>query len=69
MKATPKVEFLVEVMNPSEEVEQVIVYILNMHPGRKLEVLQQIDQRIGDLLLSLQTKIEPEAKATEPVEK
>ncbi|MNI92018.1 hypothetical protein D3C73_1497600 [compost metagenome] len=64
MKATPKIEMLVDALNPADESVNVITYMLTLHPGRKLEILQGIDQKIGDALLSFQP-VEPVVKQEE----
>lgn len=53
MKATPKVELLIDVLHPVEETVNVITYMLSLHPDRQYELLQQIDMQIGEALAAL----------------
>ncbi|KWX73883.1 hypothetical protein [Paenibacillus jilunlii] len=62
MKATPKIEMLVDALNPVEESVSVITYMLSLHPGKEIEILQQIDQKIGDTLATLQSSAESVVK-------
>ncbi|OKP95376.1 hypothetical protein [Paenibacillus sp. P46E] len=64
MKATPKIEMLIDALNPVEESINVITYMLTLHPGKELEILQCIDQKIGEALLALQP-VEPVVKQVE----
>ncbi|MNC71662.1 hypothetical protein D3C75_1226110 [compost metagenome] len=65
MKATSKIEMLVDALNPADESVNVITYMLTLHPGREIEILQQIDQKIGDALVALQSKVESVVKKVE----
>ncbi|KWX79555.1 hypothetical protein AMQ84_06470 [Paenibacillus riograndensis] len=65
MESTPKIEMLVDALNPVEESVNVITYMLTLHPGREIEILQQIDQKIGDTLVTLQSKVEQVVKQAE----
>ncbi|WP_135552133.1 hypothetical protein [Paenibacillus cymbidii] len=41
--ATPKMEFLVDLSKPATEAEEVILAIVNSHPGKELAILREID--------------------------
>lgn len=63
MKATLKYEMLVDVSRPVDEIVEFISLMLQSHPGKRIEILQQIDQHIGEALAELQR--EPPNEITE----
>jgi hypothetical protein len=40
---TPKLELLVDLSKPVEEILDCILLIANSHPGKQLEILQKVD--------------------------
>jgi hypothetical protein len=58
-KFTPKVEIEVNLNNPEPEIIQCITFIVNAHPGRQHELLQQVDLWIGSELARLERENEP----------
>ncbi|MEJ9165121.1 hypothetical protein, partial [Paenibacillus graminis] len=65
MNATSKIEMLVDALNPVDESVNVITYMLSLHPEKEIEILHQIDQKIGDTLATLQSSAEPVVKKEE----
>ncbi|MEK4881416.1 MULTISPECIES: hypothetical protein [Paenibacillus] len=64
-----KLELALDLTRPAEELIEAIITVLEFYPGRQLEVLQQVDHRIGEMLAALKPKTEaisdPEAKEIE----
>ncbi|PAK51398.1 hypothetical protein CHH75_14455 [Paenibacillus sp. 7541] len=58
-----RVELLIDLTTPVEEITAVINIMLQAHPDKQLEILQAVDQNIGEALATLQAS-EPE---TDPV--
>ncbi|MEC0241967.1 hypothetical protein P4H66_19375 [Paenibacillus dokdonensis] len=63
MKAALKYEVLADLSKPVDEIVEFISLMLQSHPGKRIEILQQIDQHVGDALAELQR--EPSNEITE----
>ncbi|MET3846887.1 hypothetical protein [Paenibacillus sp. OAE614] len=64
MKATPKYELLVDVSKPVEEIAEFISLMLQLHPGQKLEILEQVDEQVGMALSDLEVQQKTEKNET-----
>jgi hypothetical protein len=64
-----KLELALDLTRPAEELVEVIITVLEFYPGRQLEILQQVDHRVGEMLAAFQSRVggesEPEAKEIE----
>ncbi|MGG1879355.1 hypothetical protein ABDI30_17525 [Paenibacillus cisolokensis] len=63
MARMTRVELLIDLAIPVEEITAVINIMLQAYPDKQLEILQAVDQNIGEALANLQA-FEPE---TDPV--
>ncbi|MEK4189968.1 hypothetical protein [Paenibacillus sp. FSL L8-0494] len=58
-----KLELALDLTRPAEELIEAIITVLEFYPGRQLEILQQVDHRVGEMLGTLQptenSKLEP----------
>lgn len=63
MARMTRVELLIDLTTPVEEITAVINIMLQAYPDKQLEILQAVDQNIGEVLANLQAS-EPE---TDPV--
>lgn len=50
-----KVELLIDLSAPVQEVAEVVSLMLQTHPGRQIEILRAIDEQIGKALIELET--------------
>ncbi|MEK4196127.1 hypothetical protein NYE59_23820 [Paenibacillus sp. FSL L8-0323] len=58
-----KLELALDLTRPAEELVEAIITVLEFYPGRQLEILQQVDHRVGEMLAALQKpQQEPEEK-------
>lgn len=64
-----KIELSIDLTRPADELTEAIITTMEFFPGRQLEILQQVDHRVGEMLAALQPmvgeKSEPEAKKVE----
>ncbi|OMC73023.1 hypothetical protein BK121_08935 [Paenibacillus odorifer] len=51
-----KLELVLDLTKPAEELTEAIITVLEFYPGRQLEILQQVDHRVGEMLGALQPK-------------
>lgn len=63
-QSTPKLEILIDLSKPAEEIIHCIALIANAHPGKQQEILQQVDLWLGETL----AKVEEEQVNSIPVE-
>jgi hypothetical protein len=50
---TPKLEILVSLTQPSEEIANVISAFLAHHPGKEIEILRTVREQIDEALAQL----------------
>lgn len=62
MVVIKKLELSLELTRPAEEITETIITLLEFFPGRQLEILQQVDHRVGEMLAALQPKENPESE-------
>ncbi len=55
MARMTKVELLIDLTTPVEEIAAVINIMLEAYPDKQLEILQAVDHDIGEALARLQT--------------
>ncbi|WP_431785753.1 hypothetical protein [Paenibacillus lactis] len=55
MARMTKVELLIDLTTPVEEIAAVINIMLQAYPDKQLEILQAVDHDIGEALARLQT--------------
>lgn len=60
MVTIKKLELSLDLTRPTEELTETIITLLEFFPGRQLEILQQVDHRVGEMLAALQPKKSPE---------
>lgn len=48
-----KLDVSIDLNQPVNEAVEVVLLLVNSHPGRQHELLQQIDMRIGEALAAL----------------
>jgi hypothetical protein len=64
-----KIELSIDLTRPADELTEAIITTMEFFPGRKFEILQQVNYRVGEMLAALQPKVgeesEPEAKEIE----
>lgn len=60
MARMTKVELLIDLTTPVEEIAAMINIMLQAYPDRQLEILQAVDHDIGEALARLQTSEEVE---------
>lgn len=51
-----RLELALDLTRPAEELTEAIITVLEFFPGRQLEILQQVDHRVGEMLGALQPK-------------
>jgi cob(I)alamin adenosyltransferase len=54
MARMTKVELLIDLTTPVEEIAAVINIMLQAYPDQQIEILQAVDHNIGDALAKLQ---------------
>ncbi|RAU96850.1 hypothetical protein [Paenibacillus sp. YN15] len=50
---TPKLEILVNLSQPSEEIANIISVFLSYHPGKEIEILRTVREQIDDAVAQL----------------
>lgn len=60
-----KVDVSLDLKQPAKEICDVITLVLSMHPGREIEILQQIDEEVGSALVKLEKATAEAEKAGE----
>ncbi|MHA6530173.1 hypothetical protein [Paenibacillus sp. BAC0078] len=50
----------VSLARPEDELIKTIITVLEFFPGQQLEILQKVDQGIGEMLAALQSKTDPQ---------
>ncbi|MEK4117706.1 hypothetical protein NST44_16195 [Paenibacillus sp. FSL W8-0919] len=60
MARMTKVELLIDLTTPVEEIAAVINIMLQAYPDKQLEILQAVDHDIGEALVRLQAPDEAE---------
>jgi len=63
-QVTPKLEILIDLSKPSEEITQCIAAIVNSHPGKELEILNKVDLWLGETISGLE-KSRAESQSTQ----
>lgn len=56
-KVTPKYELLVDLSNPVEEILGCAIAISNSQPGKQLEILQQVELRLGEQIQAIENQL------------
>ncbi|OZQ66052.1 hypothetical protein CA600_12390 [Paenibacillus sp. VTT E-133280] len=49
-----KLELALDLTRPAEELVEAIITVLEFYPGRQIEILQQVDHRVGEMLAASQ---------------
>ncbi|MCL6605624.1 MAG: hypothetical protein K6T94_22400 [Paenibacillus sp.] len=65
MAVVKKIELSLDLTRPTDEIVESIVAVLSYFPGRQLEILQQVDHRVGEMLATLQPKEDPETETAD----
>lgn len=65
MVVIKKLELSLDLTRPAEELIETIITLLEFFPGRQLEILQQVDHRVGEMLAALQQAQDEVKEATE----
>lgn len=52
-KFTPKLEALIDLDQPVEEIKQTILQIVNSFPGKQKELLEEVDTWLGEVLANI----------------
>lgn len=60
-----KIELSIDLTRPAEELTEAIIMTMEFFPGRQLEILQQVDHRVGEMLAALQQPQDEVKEATE----
>lgn len=60
----PKYEVLIDLSNPVNELVDTIIIIANTQPGKQLEILQQVELRLGEQIQAIENQL----KATTPTQ-
>lgn len=68
-KVTPKIELLIDLNNPVEEIKGCIMAIGNAHPGKQLEILQQVDLWLGEQVGKIEIEIKKQIQTADPLHK
>ena len=63
-KVMPKLEILVDLTNPVAEIKESIMAIVNSHPGRQFELLQELDLWLCETIASVEQQIEASKEVT-----
>ncbi|OPA77478.1 hypothetical protein BVG16_13565 [Paenibacillus selenitireducens] len=48
--AIPKLEVLIDLSRPVEEITEVITLVISSHPGKQKEILEAVDLSVGEAL-------------------
>ncbi|GGF72768.1 hypothetical protein GCM10010912_17480 [Paenibacillus albidus] len=56
MVSIKKIELSIDLTRPAEEITEAIITVMEFFPGRQLEILEKVDQRIGEMLVALSPK-------------
>lgn len=49
-----KIELSIDLTRPADELTEAIITTMEFFPGRQLEILQQVDHRVGEMLAASQ---------------
>ncbi|GGH17423.1 hypothetical protein [Paenibacillus segetis] len=60
-----KIDVSIDLGQPVQEITDITSLIINAHPGRQLEILQAVDQHIGDAMAALEKAQQPVEENTE----
>jgi hypothetical protein len=61
--ATPKYELLIDLSKPVDELLACIVIIANTQPGKQLEILQQVELRLGEQIQAIENGLKETTQA------
>jgi len=53
----PKFELLIDLSQPVNELVETIIIVANSQPGKQLEILQQVELRLGEHVQAIETGI------------
>ncbi|MNC10275.1 hypothetical protein D3C75_579140 [compost metagenome] len=65
MAVVKRIDLSLDLTRPAEEIIESIIQVLSYYPGAQLEILQKVDQGIGDMLAALQSKTDPQNEVPE----
>jgi hypothetical protein len=54
LAAIKKIEMAIDLTRPAEELVEIILVVLSYFPSGQLEILQNVDYRVGEMLAALQ---------------
>jgi hypothetical protein len=54
---TPKYELLVDLSKPVDETLGCIMVIANSQPGKQLEILREVELRLGEQIQAIETEL------------
>jgi hypothetical protein len=54
---TPKYELLIDLSNPVNELLECIIIIANTQPGKQLEILQQVELKLGEQIQAIENQL------------
>lgn len=54
MAAIKKIEMAIDLTRPAEELVETILVVLSYFPSGQLEIIQNVDYRVGEMLAALQ---------------
>jgi hypothetical protein len=60
-----KVEMAIDLTRPAEEIVGTILVVLSYFPSGQLEILQNVDHRVGEMLAALQQPQKESEEATD----
>jgi len=60
-KVSPKLEILVDLERPVEEIKSCIAAIVNCHPDKQLEILREVELWMGETIEKLEKYSENKA--------
>jgi hypothetical protein len=63
-KATPKYELLIDLSNPVNELIESIILVANSQPGKQLEILQQVELKLGEQIQAIENQLKAAAPTT-----
>ncbi|WP_405176366.1 hypothetical protein MHI27_12045 [Paenibacillus sp. FSL H8-0261] len=64
-----KIELSIDLTRPADELTEAIITTMEFFPGRQLEILQQVDHRVGEMFAALKQKEESELEVVGSSEK
>ncbi|MDF2652497.1 MAG: hypothetical protein K0Q73_8302 [Paenibacillus sp.] len=56
-KVTPKLEIVIDLERPYEEILACIAEIIKPHQGKQLEILQKVDLWLGETISAVESEI------------